>query len=397
MGVTNGADATDSDQASRESPRVALFSRRSAEMRVWHACQYEFEDIIAEVDDARFVLPEARGLGPIGQLAHGAANRGRRVLGRPRRAAVRRSSTAFDSELFFGVFAAPHEIGVLPSLHQTLSRAAKKVAFIVEMYVPDIPASRDYLRQLRGFDHIFVFTRDVIPAISEITGVETSFLTTGVDALSFTPSLTHPTRHIDVMSYGRRIPTTHRALVEASARNELYYFYDTVRGPFDLHDHREHRQALAAALQRSRYCVIHRNNDDARRSLRTGGEETLSNRLFEATATGTTILGSVPDTPDFARSFGWVDSVIPIPQPWSEAAEFVRELDRDPERINVARGHALRAGLRRLDWVYRWQEVLSAVGLDPRPSLLQRTSALEQRALALEGNSTDDRDEEALV
>ncbi|MGB4776942.1 glycosyltransferase family protein [Microbacterium sp.] len=363
-----------------ESPRVALYSRRAAERRVWHASQYEFEDLIAEIDSVGMVIPDVRRLSPVGRIVHGGVNRMRRAASLPRKAPLRPLKGAFDAEIFFGMFAAPHEVTALPYLRDVLDRARTKVAFIVEMYMPDLPKQADHIRQLQGFDHIFVFTRDVIPHIEDITGVPTSFLPTGVDALMFAPPRDAPTRFIDVMSYGRRILATHDALVGATARGDLHYFYDTVHGPFDVQDHWQHRLALAQSLHRSRHTIIHRNNDAESRVQRTGGEETLSNRLFEAATAGTVILGSAPQTPDFERYFDWPDALIQVPTPNARVVDLVRELAQEPERLARASRSGTVAGLRGFDWAYRWKEVLDVVGIDALPAYHDRVRRLQQRA-----------------
>ena len=380
--------AVHGEDAVPDRPRVALYSRRAAEARVWHASQYEFEDIIVACDDAVLLAPPARSASSVRPVAHGVFNRARRAVGLPRRAYIQSISSAFDSDLFMAVFAAPHEIGALPHLRPAWERASKRAAFVVEMYRPGFADARDYLRQLRGFDHIFVFTRDVIGPIQELTGVPTSFLATGVDAPLFVPPSPAPERTIDVLSYGRRVPRTHEALVEAWRRGDFYYSFDTVRGPFDVNDHREHRAQLAATLQRARYVIIRRNNDDPVRALRTGGEETLSNRLFEAAAAGAVILGSAPGTPDFERYFPWTDAVVPVPENPADIPDLVRELDQQPaRRVRAARAGAL-AALRGLDWSYRWRDILDAVGLPYGQRLRRRIADLHSTADELEAHAS---------
>lgn len=364
-------------------PRVAVYSRRKVEQKVWQASQYEFEDVVCEIDDAKLVmtLPAKGGAGA--ELLRRGLNRIGRPLRRDRRAVMSAGNDEVDAELFFAVFAAPHEIGALPFLRSQLRRSARRVAFIVEMYATDLPSSADYIRQLRGFDHIFVFTRDVIPAIRELTGVPTSFLPTGVDSLLFAPPAPFPARTIDVMSYGRRLPGTHAALRAAQVGGQLHYSFDTVRGPFEVSDYRDHRAALAARLQRSTFAVVYKNNDEPSRVARTGGEETLTNRYYEATSAGAVVLGSSPDLDDFATEFPWPDAVIPIAAPAPDIAGVVAALSRDPARLNAARLAGVRAGLERHDWSYRWDVVIDAVGMREHENRSSRRASLGARLAEL--------------
>lgn len=364
--------------------RTAVLSLRASAHQVWLASQFELEDVVTAVDDVRLVAPTGRVLSPTGAVRHGLANRARRTVGLPRRRPVVPPDEVVDAELFFAVFAAPHEIGVLPSVRRQVERSAVKVAYVIELWAPQLPGARDYLRQLRGFDHIFLFNRDAIPAVEEITGVPCSYLPTAVDAERFAPTVPAPERTIDVTSYGRRLPVTHEALRREMASGRLHYSYDTVRGAFDVTDHVEHRDALAATLQRSRYAVVYKNNDEPERVQRTGGEESLTNRYFEVLAAGAVMLGSAPDVPDFVACFDWPDAVVPIPAPAPDVAEVIAGLDADPGRTAAARLAGITGSLRRHDWAHRWQEVLAAVGLEPRPALDARLAQLAARASAHE-------------
>lgn len=370
-----------------EQARTVVLSSRAASHQVWQASQFEMEDVVAQVDDVRLLSPPGRHASPAALAVHGAANRVRRAVGRPRRRPFAPTAEATDAELFFAVFAAPHEIGMLPLVRPQLARSAVKVAFIVELWRPQVPSVADYLRQLRGFDHIFMFNRWAMDDVAAITGAPVSFLATATDADRFAPPVPAPARVIDVTSYGRRLRGTHDALRRAAA-DGLYYHYDTVRGAFDVSDHVEHREVLAATLQRSRYAVVYRNNDEPERVERTGGEESLTNRYFEVLAAGATMLGSAARTPDFEACFDWPDAITEIAAPDPRVAEVVAELDADPARAERARRTAIAQSLRRHDWAHRWRDVLDAVDLAPRPQLAERLARLVERAGAHEGVST---------
>lgn len=367
-----------------EQARTVVLSSRAASHQVWQASQFEMEDVVAQVDDVRLLAPPGRQISPAGLALHGATNRVRRALGRPRRRPIAPTAEASDAELFFAVFAAPHEIGMLPLVRPQLARSAVKVAFIVELWQPQVPSVADYLRQLRGFDHIFMFNRWAMDDVAALTGAPVSYLPTAVDADRFAPPALAPPRVIDVTSYGRRLPVTHAALRRAASDDGLYYSYDTVRGAFDVSDHVEHREVLAATLQRSRYAVVYRNNDEPERLERTGGEESLTNRYFEVLAAGATMLGSAAQTPDFEACFDWPDAIVPIAAPDPRVADVIADLDADPARAERARRTAIAQSLRRHDWAHRWRDVLDGVGLAPRPQLAERLARLDERARAHE-------------
>jgi hypothetical protein len=366
--------------------RVALASRRAAEQKVWQASQLEFEDVIAEVDDVAWCLPRPLGGGPGLHLAHGVLNRAGRPLGRARRARMRPPVEDVDgADLFFAVFADTSEIGMLPHVTRTVRRARARVAWLVELWSPQLDQASDYLRQLRGFDHVIVSNKAVVEAVEQLVGVPCTYLPLAIDTERYAPpALGAPERTVDVASWGRRLPGTHRPLVRAMAEEGLVYHFDTVSGPWSVLDHTEHRLAQASLLQRTKYSIVYRINDEPDRLERTGGEESLTNRYFEALAAGTIMLGTAPATVEWDDAFPWADAVVPVPAPAPGIVETIRELDRDPDRLARARAAAVTTFLRRHDWAHRWREVLALVGMEEPPRLAERLDRLEVRRRAWE-------------
>jgi hypothetical protein len=353
------------------------------EEKVWQASQLEFEDVVAEVDDVEWCLPRPLGGGPAVHLAHGALNRAGQRWGRDRRARMRAPAdlgSGGRADLFFAVLADANEVGMLPHVTAATHRADARVAWIVELWTPQLAQVSDYLRQLRGFDHVIVSNRAVVDAVREITGVPCTYLPLAVDTDRYAPPAPDfPARTVDVASWGRRFAGTHEPLVRAMADHELFYHFDTVKGPWSVTGHAEHRLAQARLLQRTRYSIVYRINDEEGRTDRTGGEESLTNRYFEALSAGTIMLGTAPASVEWDDCFGWPDAVVPIPVPAPGIVEVIRELDRDPDRLERARVAAVTTFLRRHDWAHRWRDVLALVGLEPHPRLTARLAHLEHR------------------
>jgi hypothetical protein len=366
-------------------PRVVLASRRLVEERVWHAAQLELEDVVAEVDDVAWCLPRPLPPGAGPRLARGVLNRAGRPLGRERRGLMRSplpTGPPADADLFFMVCADANGIGVLPHVAAHARAAQRRVAWIVELWSAQLPQVADYVRQLRGFDHVIVSNRSVADAVTAMTGVPCTYLPMAVDAERYVPLAPDgPARTVDVASWGRRLPGTHAPRVRALADGRLFYHFDTISG-LDVSDHVEHRLVQAALLQRTRYSVVYRINDEPGRIERTGGEESLTNRYFEALAAGTIMLGTAPDTEEWSDAFPWPDAVVPIPAPAPDVLDVIEELDRDPVRLDKARTSAASSFLHRHDWAHRWRDVLALVGMDAGPQLGERLARLEARARA---------------
>jgi hypothetical protein len=365
------------------SPRIVLASRRAVEEKVWQASQLEFEDVVAQVDDVAWCLPRPLAGGPAVRLAHGVLNRAGRPLGRDRRTKMRPpvpTQADVAADLFFAVFADANEIGMLPHVERTVRSAGARIAWIVELWTPQLAQASDYLRQLSGFDHVIVSNRAVVEAVGRITGVPCSYLPMAIDTDRYAPpGPDTPARTVDVASWGRRFTGTHDPLVRAMADHDLFYHFDTLRGPWTLIDHAEHRLQQARLLQRTRYSIVYRINDEEGRIGRTGGDESLTNRYFEALAAGTIMLGTAPESDEWHDCFPWEDAVVPIPVPAPDIVRTIRELDRDPARLERARRAAVTTFLSRHDWAHRWRDVLALVGMEPHPRLVDRLDHLGSR------------------
>ena len=361
-----------------DESRVVVFSQRSAAHRVWHASQYEFEDVIAATDDVTLITPVTLDDSEVRQLARAGSNRLRGALGRHPVSGLQRTVVPAESELFFAIFATAPELAHLPRLTGWQRGSGKKVAFLVELWTTQIDRYRHHLELLKDFDHIFLFSREALPALREITGVPCSYLATASDALRFAPARPAPPRVADVYSYGRRVEQTHQSLLREFEQGRLLYVYQTADGPFPITEYREHRLLLAGMLQRSRYTVVYRNNANADRARMTGGEDSLTNRYFEALAAGAVVLGSAPETDDFRQCFDWPDAVVEIGD--VPVDELIRALDADEDRLARLRATSIEQSLRRHDWAHRWQDVLDVAGLRGQPALHERLHALQHAA-----------------
>lgn len=167
------------------------------------------------------------------------------------------------------------------------------------------------------------------------------------------------------------------------AEGRIYYSFQTVDGPFEVHSPVEHRRLHAQTLQRSRYCVVYDINDSEERHARTGGEHSLSSRYFEAMATGAVVLGSTTPVEDWEEQFGWPDCVIPIPLP-ETVGDVLAELDAHPESLLEACRRNVVESLSRHDWVHRWETVLNVAGLPSTDRMAQRQDALHARAASVD-------------
>ena len=354
--------------------RVLLFSKRNLEVRKWHAYQYEFEDVIGEVDAVNRIAPPLAPASRVTRLAQ----RVQRRAGHPERyfdLPIEPVTVEGRYDLFFAVFHFAPDISYLQQLREARDRCAKAICFMPEIYEPE--TLRPYLELLRefSFDHVFLFNGAAADTVSRIAGCPATFRPVGVDAVRFSPYPDPPARSVDLYSFGLRSPVTHETAMDM-ARNGSFYIYDTVFN-VPLPDYLSHRELVAATMKRSKYFFAYRAAEDVARAAATNE---LSARYFEGMAGGAVLLGSAPDTEEYRACFGWPDSTIEIPYEARDLARIVAELDAQLERLARARANNVAGILRRHDWAHRWASILEAAGLLRTPELQRRLDRVEELA-----------------
>jgi len=360
-----------------EPPRVLLLSERRLETPKWQAAHYEFEDVIAEIDSVRLVAPARAPLGLVTDLRRRVTRRVGRpeLVGEPLAEAV---DVDGFYDLFFCIMHFPTDLAHLHRLRGWRERCNKAVCFLVELWEHEIPRSTPYLELLKrfGFDHVFILHARHRDVVRRLSGAPCDYMGVGVDALRFSPYPSPPPRVVDFYQFGRRSPYTHQAALRLARTEGAFYLYDTVFN-VPLPDPRAHREAIASIVKRARYFFAYTAADDHERAA---GEDVVSARYIEGIAGGAIVLGSAPRVPEFTELFPWADATIAIPYEAHDLKEIVSELERSPERLAAARINNVVGTLRRHDWVYRWQQVLDAVGLPATPAMAARKARLAELA-----------------
>ncbi len=369
------------------NPRVLMLSERNAEIPKWQAPQYEFEDVVGEVDSVAMIAPPAVTRSKVSRARRKLLRAaGRRAFRAPK---LRSTDVSGEYDVFFAVLMFPDKAPNLLALRDWRSRCDKAVCFIVELFsehVEDMAENLELLAELR-FDRIFVLNPRPKDAIAERTGSKVEFLPLGVDALRFSPCPLLPARSVDLYQFGRRSPVTHDAALELARRDGAFYVYDTVFNKVPLEDHVTHRTMMAEYMKRTRYFFSYRPGEDLDRGR---DDDALSSRYFEATAGGAVLLGSSPDSAEYRDTFGWPDATIEIPYEARNLREIIAGLDEQPERLARARVNNVTHSLRRHDWVHRWGRVLDAAGMPHTEAMRERMRLLESLALETEARLTAD-------
>lgn len=356
-------------------PRTLVFSQRNlTQIQPYRCAHFEFEDVIAQIDDAVMVSPQIDPTNwryPVSrQLAYHTPlklNPG-----------VKRISLQSDFDLFFTICGGPPDLLRVNSISNWRARCKKAICLIDEVWVREVPNYRNYLHMLRDFDLVVLYYSQSVGPIDEMIGEKRcTFHPPGVDALRFCPYPEPPKREIDVYSVGRRSRATHGAFLRMAAGDGFFYLHDSTSADHVL-DPFEHRNLFANIAKRSRYFIVNPGLID-RPDVR-GNQIEIGNRYFEGAAAGNILLGERPRNGEFERFFDWPDALIDLPYDSPDAEVIVRELDRQPERQARTRKLNIQQSLLRHDWTYRWEAILKAVGVAPLPRLDARKDQLRNMA-----------------
>lgn len=367
--------------------KVLLLSQRRISNLVAFCLAYEFEDVFADITDARRIdatdlasLEFGRRIHKFVRLASGSPTLARQLTPDPRSKVVLDD----DFELFFPVFSNPFQLHSLAMIPNWRARCRRAACFITEAWVGLLP---EYLLEmLSEFDHVFVGLQHCVAEIARITGRPCSYLPLAADVVRFAPPSSGQPRPIDVCNIGRRSQVTHRALLEEAERRGGFYYFDTVAasGPdlkqrtFRVDSPQEHRIMLATLLKHSCYFIANRshvNNPEF-----TAGRDEISARFYEGAAAGTVMIGEAPQSEEFSRQFDWPDAVIHLPFDCPDVGRILAELNREPARLQAVRRSNVREAARRHDWLHRIQAVFKVLGLSPTEKMKQRSLRLEHIA-----------------
>jgi len=391
--MLNAASRTTSVPTPRDS-RVLLLSQRRMHAPLWHATQHELEDVVSRIDDVELLSPSREPDNVLSELSRRTLNPLNRRLRRPRTTppwpvpVMRTTSVVGEHDLFFAVFHHSHELLHLRRLVGWRERCRFAACLLIEMWTPDLETDGDYLQHLRDFDVVYVANPALVPGLLALGVRAARYLPTATDTLLFGPATPAPARLLDCYNYGRASQVTHAALLHLVESRGLTYLYDSTAGGRIADP--THRRLIANMLQRTRFFFAYCINDSPERRRRTGGDEAISTRYFEATAGGAVVLGSRPRAEEFAELFDWPDVVLPVPYECADVGDVLDELDRDPDRLSRIRSDNVRNNLLRHDWSHRWSVVLADAGLAPANELQERQELLRERghAVAEDGLST---------
>ncbi|MBF2018423.1 MAG: glycosyltransferase [Rivularia sp. T60_A2020_040] len=365
---------------SQQQPRILIISMRGFHSEAFRSAEYEFEDVISNFDYADLLSP-IHVSNFKSQIIKKAANCAGSIFGQSKLLHSGCKELVIDKEYDLLFFICQHfwDMTCINAIKGWRDKCKKAVLWIDEIWAKEVenPKTALCLKLAKDFDYIFTTQSKSVDAINQLIKRPCYSLPYGVDTVKFCPYPQLPQRHIDVYSIGRRSEITHKSLLELTKRENFLYLYDSLKG-LEMRNYQEHRILYSNLIKRSRYFIANKAKIDS--DNQTGGQEELGSRFFEGAAAGAVMIGTPPVCEAYNKHFDWSDAVIEVPYKTTELVNIIAELDAQPERLQKIRKQNLINSLLRHDWVYRWEEILTKVGLNSTPQMLVRKAYLQNLA-----------------
>ncbi len=358
------------------NPNLGIFSLRGFSTHVSLCCGYELEDLLcSSIPGTKLYAPRLKP-----SIQTGLKIKSRFVQ-------TGSFGGVFDNvlaveqmdehEVLLAVIGTVRELAFLGSVKDWRRKSRYAICRLDEFWVRDFAQFRRFFPVLEQFDLIFCSEYYSAEGLrEELQHPEVIYLPPGVDTLEFAPVAEPSRRPIDVTNLGAIGEVTHEGLLEYSKEAEGFYFFDTLKGPFDASSPAEHRFRYANILKRSKYFLCYFAK---MRSAELPEQPELGPRYIEGLAAGCVLMGSWKSTPAFDMYFGWEDAVIDLPFESTNAPEILRSLDRQADRLREISTRNVKRALESYDHAHRWRTIVNRLGLSQEYHMTQRQEALVRK------------------
>jgi hypothetical protein len=362
---------------SPENSRILILSLRNIKLHVSRCFLYEFEDAIGNFDRVDMLTPRLSA--DLFKITNHLATHAVKWLNFNRviNPLLQNIVLSKKYDLIFVFCQYPSDLLALNALKGWRQNCQKAVCLIDEIWLEELDKWKNHLKILNDFDAVFLLKFSCFNQFAELCKTPCYWMPIAVDTLKFFPYSPQPERSVDVYNIGRRSSVTHQGLLDMAEKQNFFYIYDTLKSLYML-NYPEHRQMYINLLKRSRYFIANKPKID--KAYDTNGKDDLSARMFEGAAAGIVMLGVPPEGEAFSTTFNWQDAIIPMPYDVPNIAEFIAELDAQPERLEKIRRDNIVNSLLQNDWVYRWEKILQSVGMDSTPEMATRKAYLQELA-----------------
>ncbi|WP_171124014.1 MULTISPECIES: glycosyltransferase [unclassified Ruegeria] len=380
---------------SAKTPReVLIFSQRSLNDNVSRCSGFEFEDVIAEIENAEILAPKRA--------------KERRLPFNPKRwlskrsdlfrhwpSGVQKTKLDRDYDLFFCDAQKPEELLALDAISNWRARCGLAVCVLEEVWSKELDLHLPLIKYLAQFDLICCAFAETCDDLQRITGKPVIHLPGAADMVRFAPEAATSDRPIDVYYMGRRRPELHDRLLQKIKERGGFYLYDSATKPPVTAQHRVHRDLLANLVQHSKLFMV----DIAK----IGHEDQIEGNIawgprhVEGIAGGAAQVGYAPETEDYERYFDWPESVVRLSEDPDAAIDQIVALLDDPAELDRMRRINLAAATQKHDWLHRWAQILDHLQIPQTDGMAKRRQHLANIAACYRSDDPSFTDATKLV
>jgi hypothetical protein len=276
----------------------------------------------------------------------------------------------------------PYDMKILLETPGWRSRYGRTAAWIIDSFIPQtIPRS---VRFLKCFDHIFVACQEDVEETRRRTGIPTSWLPVGTDALGLGSA--SGDRPYDLLRVGRQPPEWNEdAVTEEACRRRGLSFH----GRPPLHcNAQENQRRIQEFYSKAKFCLAF-SNLAAPAPYTHPTRDYITPRWLDAVASGATVAGVRPSAKE--ADLLWPEATLELNGVEREPGlDVIAEAVRDwtPEKAVVNRHMALR----RLDWRWRFVEIAKVLDLPTHALNLELDEV--RREIARQGQEAEEGSEE---
>ncbi len=361
---------------------VLVFSQRNLNDNVSRCSGFEFEDVIAEIEDCQIVAPRLANSGRIPLNPRRWLSR-RSSLFQYWPSGVQKSPLTRNYDLFFCNAQKPLELLALDAVPNWRERCGLAVCVLEEVWTSGIEQHLPLIKSLSKFDLIASAFAEPCEALQRITGKPVIHLPGAADMVRFAPQSLTADRPIDIYCMGRRRPELHDRLLTILAERQGFYLYDSATKPPITAQHKVHRDLLANLIQHSKLFMVDIakiGHDDQKK-----GNIAWGPRHVEGIAGGAIQVGYAPETEDYLQYFDWPESVIRLPQDPDKAIDRIVAILDDPTEQERMRRINFANALQKHDWLNRWTDILKHLNLPETSAMATRRQNLSRMAAGLTG------------
>lgn len=339
--------------------RVCIFSQRAMRNDVSRCSGFEFEDVVAEMEDASVVYPSWRGTGAPNFRARRWMSK-RTDMFKFVPSGVEKHPLSEDFDIFGCFVQKPVELLTLDAIPNWRKRSKMAVCILEEIWSKNIAEFKPLVKSLSQFDLITSAFASSCEELSLLTERPVIHLPGAVDLKRFAPTIPSK-RVIDVYYLGRKRNDLHLELMKAVSARGGFYLYDSATKPPVTSDHVAHRNLFANLVQHSKLFVVdyakigHMDQSD--------GQLSWGPRHVEGIGGGAIQIGYAPDSEDYMRNFDWPEAIFRLPENPAEAAAAVGRLLDDSQELDRMRSENFAHAAMKHDWLHRWELILDYFGL----------------------------------